>query len=211
MNLQNQLDFLPTLLDGVVLPAPLDPDLMRSQIMLDCGLLTPLYSEPDTMKTAIQYWFAARSWTFEHLIKIILAEYNPIENYDRNEKYKRTNKQNRDISETNSGTDTTERSVKGDVTSVGEVSAYNSGSWENASRSVTTDGQTITTDLEHGKKIKTDDDLDASEDYEGRTHGNIGVTTTQQMLEQEIALLNEFNVYEWISKEFQSDLMLSVY
>lgn len=83
MNLQNQLDFLPTLLDGVIVPAPLNADLVKGQIMMECGLLTPLYSEPYMMKNAISHWFATHAWTFDHLVKIIQAEYSPIENVDR--------------------------------------------------------------------------------------------------------------------------------
>ena len=83
MNLQNQLDYLPSLLDGVVVPAPLSADYVKSQIMLECGLLTPLYSEPYLMKMAIAQWFKTHEWTFAHLVKVIQAEYSPIENVDR--------------------------------------------------------------------------------------------------------------------------------
>lgn len=236
MNLQNQLDYLPTLLDGCsVVPSPIDPDILRSQIMLECGLLTPLYSEPAVMKAAIKQWFNARSWTFEHLVKLIEAEYSPIENYDRNESYTKSIDSFRDIDETESGTnsrdvterlsdsDTTTRSVEGDLTTEQEVSAYNSSSYVDSQKSTVTDGQAITTETEYGKttttdddvtygkKTNTSDDLDHDEHYEGRTHGNVGVTTNQQMMEQELALLAKFNIYSWIAKQFSADLMLQLY
>lgn len=308
MNLQNQLDYLPTLLDGCsVVPSPIDPDLVRSQIMLECGLLTPLYSEPAVMKAAIKQWFNTRSWTFQHLVNIILAEYNPIENYDRreestknisnirdiketlsgkdqrdfDEKLTGTDKRDinemqsgtdmhdlteissgtdqRDITETLSNTDTTERSVEGDLVTEEEVSPYNSSSYINSQQSTVTDGQIITTettygkttttdddvtygktittndDVTYGKSITTDDDItygkittvnddttygkttttdDDSlgiENVNSHIHGNIGVTTNQQMIEQELALLSEFDIYNWIAKEFRSDLMLEIY
>lgn len=211
MNLQNQLDFLPSLLDGVVVPAGIDPDIMKSEIMLQCGLLTPLYSEPETMKAAITQWFASRSWTFEHLLNIVKSEYSPIENYDRNEDWTETTDSKRDIEEKLSDSDTTERSVDGDLTTEQEVSPYNSSSYVDSQKSTVTDGQTITTETTYGRKTTTDDDLDETKTRKGRTHGNIGVTTNQQMIEQEIALLEKFNIYKWIAKQFCADLMLLLY
>lgn len=235
MNLQNQLDYLPSLLDGVVVPAGIDANILKSQIMLECGLLTPLYSEPEVMKAAIAQWFAARTWTFEHLLKIINAEYSPIENYDRNEHWEKeidswrditeqlSGKDQRDFDSTLSNKDTTTRSVEGDLTTEQEVSPYNSSSYVDSQKSTVSDGQEITTeteygrkdtqndDITYGKKTTTDDDLDHNEEYTGRTHGNIGVTTNQQMIEQELDLLAKFNIYDWIAKQFCADLMLLIY
>lgn len=235
MTLQNQLDYLPSLLDGVVVPTGIDANILKSEIMLTGGLLTPLYSEPETMKAAIAQWFAARTWTFEHLLKIINAEYSPIENYDRNEHWEKeidswrditeqlSGKDQRDFDSTLSDSDTTERSVEGDLTTEQEVSPYNSSSYLDSQKSTVTDGQTITTettygrkdtqndDITYGKKTTTDDDLDHNEEYTGRTHGNIGVTTNQQMIEQELDLLAKFNIYSWIAKQFCADLMLLLY
>lgn len=211
MNLQNQLDYLPTLLDGVIVPAGIDTDILKSSIMLECGLLTPLYSEPETMKAAIAHWFASRSWTFDHLIKLIQADYSPIENYDRIEEWTKETDSRRDIEEKLSNSDVTERSVDGDLTTVQEVSPYNSSSYVDSQKSTVTDGQTITTETTYGRKTTTGDDLDQTEKQSGRTHGNIGVTTNQQMMEQEIALMAAFNIYDWIAKQFCADLMLLLY
>lgn len=235
MTLQNQLDYLPSLLDGVVVPAGIDVNTLKSEIMLTGGLLTPLYSEPATMKAAIAQWFAARTWTFEHLLKIINAEYSPIENYDRNEHWEKeidswrditeqlSGKDQRDFDSTLSNKDTTTRSVEGDLTTEQEVSPYNSSSYVDSQKSTVSDGQEITTeteygrkdtqndDITYGKKTTTDDDLDHNEEYTGRTHGNIGVTTNQQMIEQELDLLAKFNIYNWIAKQFCADLMLLIY
>ena len=234
MNLQNQLDYLPTLLDGVVVPEGLDADLVRSQIMLDCGLMTPLYSEPETMKAAITHWFRAHAWNLEHLVKLIATEYEPLENYDRREDWneslsserdiaeKQSGKDQRDITEQNGGTDTAERSVSGDLVTKNDVSPFNSSTYTPSQQTTVQDGQTITNettygrrtqtddDVTYGKNVSTDDDLKETRLRSGRAHGNIGVTTSQQMAESEIELMN-FNIYEWISKQFCSDLMILVY
>lgn len=95
MNLQNLVDFcqgagLPDVFSGATVPSPLNIDTVRSAIMVRCGLLTPLYLEPEVFTNLVTHWFNTKQWTFEHLINIIQAEYSPIENVSelRNEKTK---------------------------------------------------------------------------------------------------------------------------
>lgn len=46
----------------------------------------------------------------------------------------------------------------------------------------------------------------------GHTHGNIGVTTTQQMMEQELAFWGEkFNIYDFICREFKERFCILIY
>lgn len=47
--------------------------------------------------------------------------------------------------------------------------------------------------------------------HEGRLHGNIGVTTSQQMLESEIELRNKYNIYDIIINDFIDEFCLRVY
>ena len=236
MNLQNQLDYDPTLFDNILLPPGLNADLVKSNIMLECGLLTPLYSEPSTMKAAIQVWFLSRQWEFDHLLNIINAEYNPIENYDRYENSLRNTSEERGSTETqsgsdkrnittdHSGTDTTTRSVdEGDITTENEVSAFNSATYSPDTKSITTDTQVIENALEHGESIDTednvsygkrvarDDDMSGLDKFTSRIHGNVGVTTNQQMINQELELLAAFNIYQWIAKQFRINLILEVW
>ena len=42
-------------------------------------------------------------------------------------------------------------------------------------------------------------------------HGNIGVTTNQQMIEQELELLRHFDIYGYIAELFENDNMLLIY
>lgn len=51
----------------------------------------------------------------------------------------------------------------------------------------------------------------ASGYHKGRTHGNIGVTTSQQMLEQELELAPKINVYSYIIESFRRRFCLLVY
>ena len=44
----------------------------------------------------------------------------------------------------------------------------------------------------------------------GRAHGNIGVTTSQQMLESERNVAN-FNIYDYITNQFKQEFCLCLY
>ena len=44
-----------------------------------------------------------------------------------------------------------------------------------------------------------------------RAHGNIGVTTSQQMLQSEIDLIPILNVYDFIANDFRSEFCLDIY
>lgn len=46
---------------------------------------------------------------------------------------------------------------------------------------------------------------------ESNIHGNIGVTTNQQMIEQELALVKAFNAYDVIVSVFENDLFITCY
>lgn len=124
MNLQNQINWMKTqtkydLLDGISVPNPFNLDRVKSAIVLRCGLLTPIYSEPEVMREAITNWSEAMQWNFVHLANMVLAEYNPIHNYDRTEfrsgnftennnnsgKEIHSGTDNRNIKETHSGND----------------------------------------------------------------------------------------------------------
>ena len=51
----------------------------------------------------------------------------------------------------------------------------------------------------------------ASSTRTGRTYGNIGVTTSQQMLESEITLRARYNIYNIIVRDFKERFCLLVY
>lgn len=53
-------------------------------------------------------------------------------------------------------------------------------------------------------------DGDTDSVHEGRTHGNIGVTTSQQMIEEE-RRVSEFNIYDYITQDFKRRFCLMVY
>ena len=241
MNLQNLINYcrdydLPDPLSGVNVPAPLNPDMVKNCIMVRCGLLTPVFNDPDTFTASVTVWFARMQWTFEHLINIVEAEYSPIENVYENRKETTTFGHNntrtggykdtdggKDTAQ-NSGTDKRDISNSGTDTTTNEISAFNATTYQADNKSSTLHGHKIDDDLEHGLKTETTYGktsqrvYNSEKDQEGGTnefevfrHGNIGVTTNQQMIEEELRLLQHFDIYGYIAELFERDNMIMVY
>lgn len=263
MNFQNQIDYLQLksedILEGVEVPAPLQAETLKTQIVFRCGLLEPVYTEPEIMQAAISQFFKREQWNITHLVNIILAEYSPIENTDRYSEHqidreggKKTSssgsdthsgKDERDL--TNSGTDvhdirhtgtdaTREAHAGSDITT-NTVSAFNASDYQPDSRSDlqhgeeiigdTIYGHTINDGLIHGHRVDDDttyghkidrtgsisEETSGTDKYVEHTHGNIGVTTNQEMIEQELQLLRHFDVYDWIAAKLENELFIQVY
>lgn len=215
MNLQNLIDFGQIrnidIFAGVSVPEPLQADTVKSAIMVRCGLLTPVYPEPDIMQSAITHWFNTKQWTFTHLINVIKADYSPIENYDRYENWTddHTGTQKNAGTQKNIGENGEEHT--GDDITENTVSAYNADSYQPDNKQT----------LNHGENIKfsnndtrTDDftRTDALQDkHDAHIHGNIGTMTNQTMIQQELDLLRHFDIYTYIAKLFEEDFCLMVY
>lgn len=241
MNLQNLVDYckyneLPSLFVGVTLPAPLDVDTCISAIMVRCGLLTPVYNDPDTFRNATTQWFTQKQWNFEHIVNIIKAEYSPIENVfeERTETttYGHTNTKTGGFKDTNagkdtvkdSGTDQRDISNSGTDTTTNTISAFNSSTYQPDNQSATLHGHAVDDDVTYGKQTDTTHGhtiervYNSEKDAEGgkdelsvKRHGNIGVTTNQTMINEELELLKHFDPYVFIAELFEKDNMIMIY
>ncbi len=260
MNLQNQIEYLKEytgtdMFDNCSVPSPLDMARVRGAIVMRCGLLTPLFSEPETQRDATQQFFFENQWNFEHIIKILQAEYSPIENVAewRTESTRGTGADSLTISRTgneaHSGTDarTISEDATGSTQESGNTSTQESGttqtertiSAENANdyqpdnmetvthlkgEAVThgkktdeSDKKTTLDDFTHGHNINTSGqdthkrDTENDTQHEMNRHGNIGVTTNQDLMNQELDLLERFNPYRFIADLYEKELMLGLY
>ena len=219
MNFQNLLDFCKIkqidIFENCTVPAPLDIERVKSEIMKRCGLLRPIYSEPEVMKSLTLLWFQNNQWNFEHIVKIIEANYSPIENVYESDHYstKHTGTDKRAFGgrdrDTLSGIDT----VTDGSQTEHDVSAYNSSSFQPSS----VDKNSGDINTKYGKVDtlefgKTDDFTHGHiETYDRLRHGNIGVTTNDQLILEELEMLEKFNPYDWIAAKFERENFLQLY
>ena len=231
------LDWDNTLFDTMVLPEDFDDEdgLVRKMIVDDIILRhgdTPLFiPEPTVMKYYINSWSTRMQPIFLRFYNAMMAEYNPIENYDRQEYSTHTTEDTmgntRTLDTTNtvdgeineSGTDTTTQSGT-DTTETG-ISAENVATFSPNDKTTRTPDLTTerTPDLKTENDVTTTDSGTITDDgsYDGsltidsRIHGNIGVTTSQQMLEQKFALLPKLDLIRFISDCWANEFCLAVY
>lgn len=215
------LDWDPTIFDTMVLPEEFDDEdgLVRKLIVDDIILRhgdTPLFiPEPTVMKYYVGTWSTRMRPIFLRYYNAIMAEYNPIENYDRQEYSTHTTEDTMGNTRTLDTTNTVDGEVNesGTDTTEGSISAENVNTFSPDDKSVRTpdlktENDVTTTD---SGTIKDDGNYDGSLTIDSRIHGNIGVTTSQQMLEQEFALMPKLDLIRFISDDWAAEFCLAVY
>lgn len=126
---------------------------------------------------------------------LITQQYNPLENYsmEESEKLKLANV---DSVKTNS-------SDSGTSNSTNDNYGFNSITAQPATKSTATTSTTSTNNVDGTKTTDSDKTLTRK--------GNIGVTTSQQLLESEVILRNKYLFQDIIFKDLDDILMLDIY
>ena len=216
-----------TLFDNIVLPEGIDKDNLVSEIMRNSGDLYPYHQVPEYLKKNITFWFSRRLFDFDRMYKSLRTEYSPIENYDRIEDIKREYKDSGTDTEiltlgsstTSSHTGTDTDSAQGGGSNEKGVSAYNEDGYTNRekdtethnSNNTQTYNSTVTNTGSGSDKTQTDYGKQSTETENTRIHGNIGVTTSQQMIESEMSLRAKYDIYKIISREFEREFLVQIY
>lgn len=199
------------LFDNLQVPEGMNKQTIVNAILMECMELEVLYPRPETMKTMIGIWSAKEISTWRRIYEAEKAEYNPIENYDR----KQT-----DTKETqHSGNDVTAGSASGNASDTSSATdnnlhkyaAFDSGTLADQTKderqtSATgsqTSSQTVQNTFTHGEKV--------GETFTSYIHGNIGVTTSQQMLESELELAPKINTINYMVNSFKMRFCILVY
>ena len=188
-------NFDPSIFDGVEFPSNISVQDFVDSLLMQCGEMPVLYSSPPLLKSLIHVWSDVSQYTWRHLAATLTAEYNPIENYDRMEEWEDSSTNNSHY--TNSANNTSSGSTKEQVYGYNNLNtpADNSASTSASTSADTSDSAGNTTSTGSRK---------------GRAHGNIGVTTTQDMLESERRVAM-FNFYDAVIRDFQKRFLIWVY
>lgn len=207
-----------TLFDTLKLPKKVDKNILVNLILCRSAELEILYAEPKTLKSYINYWSASRVSIWEHLLKTTEYDYNPIENYDRNEEWTDNESGNENGTTSSTGnyfdhgqdkgvtqTDTENKNYNTafNTTNLWQTDQNNSTAFERPDISFTRDGNSAAAGTDNR-------DTKKESKHVGRVHGNIGTMTTQNMIEQERAVA-EFNIYDRICNDFIEEFCLLKY
>jgi len=187
-----------TIFDDLQLPAYFDRQTLVNTILLAGGEFGCLYPNPSFMKTAIKLWSDKNQRYFEKMAELMQAEYEPLENYNRREKWTDNGSGSSESSYNNitNGSDSS--------TTENKVSAFNSSAYENRDRSTTTG-----TDTETDRGTSS-----GSSEYnnvrEGYARGNIGVMSSQDMWRQQLAII-DLSPYDIIAGDFINEFCIKLY
>ena len=131
-------------------------------------------------------------------LDVMKATYNPLENYDSNEESTTTTGIKEENFKKGTNTDTTEVG-QGVITTKSDVTSYESNTFADADK-VTTDESARTTTTTLGERTDIRTEKEHIDKFEKRIHGNIGVTTSQQMIESELELRKRNIVTEYLTE-----------
>lgn len=180
------------------LPEGLTKSTLTNNILLEGGEFEVLYSDPLALKSYIGIWAQREAPTFQRWVDALAIDYAPLENYDRHEDWTDT----LDSDGTSRTTGTNDTSTSGTVQT--DVSAYDSSGYQPKEK--ITNSETVDNDTTENNTST----LDNTGRHVGRIHGNIGVTTSQQMLESELEL-GYWNIYSRITDMFLKEFCIMIY
>lgn len=216
--------------NSMVLPAGIDRQVLAGAILLRCQEFELLWTDPEFMMDAVNIWSRKHYPTFEKWIKALSIEYDPLYNYDRTEEYTDTHSgsYNKDTTGNGSGNNTTTNDLTmtnnltdtNDVTMTHSEKAFNDTNYVGAQQDVTDQDEThtgtvtntgTTSDSYRNSSTDNENGIDAYTNiHKARLYGNIGVTTSQQMLQSELDIAR-WNIYEHIADLFCEEFCVMVY
>ena len=204
---------------------------VKENILIECAELEFLYPAPAVAKSIIGIWSKKEVPYWDRIYKASLLEYDPIENYRRNEtetiedgkteEHSGTDTNTAGGSDSTSGSSSSTDQESGTDTVTNKVTGFDSNTLvthdssdtlyghknTNTATGSNTNTYGRTDSFRHGEKIE----------HEGSTersllaYGNIGTMTSQDMLTQEVEVAKIIQVVPIIIESFKNRFCLMVY
>ena len=191
---------VPALLDwDDTLPESIDETVLDNLIIRECGDLQTLAKDAAAFVIMFSAFCqsTAASWAKE--AAALSAQYDPLHNYDRTDTEQETVEASGESSSSgnseDSGSDIVTRDRQG----------FDSSDFVGTNKDTTAYGRV------NDSSTSAETSGSSERNRELRSVGNIGVTTSQQMLISELELRRFWNIYEMILADFRSDLCIGVW
>lgn len=190
------------LFSDLILPEVLDKDVVVNAILTTCSSLPVAYPDYSFLKNQIKYWSKRKKPIFDKWVWLLSQEYNPLYNYDRTEEFSDSEIVNNSANKT----DNTITSLNNSVTNTEKATSYESNTFRDTSQNIgvgSNNGNTNTRSSE-------DSDTNRVLTHKARLFGNIGITTSTQMLSESWDWYNK-DIPMIIAEEFKCDFCLGIY
>lgn len=188
-------EYDPSIWDDVSFPGTIDKQTIIDKIVIDNAELGLVYTKPETVKLMLRVWSRTSQDAWQRIWRALTEDYNPIHNYDRYEDWKDTGSEDRKDTGSEEWTD--------EGTATTGVMGYNASTFTDANKVDSENSREVTT--ENTREVKT------GNTRVGRAYGNIGVTTSAQMIEGEIGIRTTMIYAQIISDLFKQQFCVMVY
>lgn len=176
------------------MPEDIDKEILENEILIKGGEFGCVYADPDFIKMAVDNWTQKWLHTIERWVKAQNEDYNPLHNYDRYESYTDVLGESTHGEGSSGGTD--------NATNTESKNTYDSDTLHVSGQSTTGATTTLTS--------SSDGSTNRTSTHEAHLYGNIGVTTSAQML-AESRNVERWALYENIAGLFISEFCVPVY
>ena len=188
----------PDIFDKFKVPAGVDKDILEPELLAEVAELESLYTDPDVLKDLIGAWSKRRLYAWTKLYATTKLEYDPI--YNKDAYYEET--EDRALS----GKDRQERDLK----SAGESDSLHSTYGFNSNTAQPAEEDHVESETTDKGAIDGSRSEDETITRNRREYGNIGVTTTQHMIQEERDIA-DFDIYQYIITDFKHRFCVMVY
>lgn len=198
-----------TLFEGFLVPGDMVKETVVDTILSETAELSVIYPSPSGLKEMIRLWTKKNFNVWDELWKTLHYEYNPIHNYDRTEEGLDTLDgkavETRDLT----NRDEFERNLQDNGSNLTQVAAFNQGLADSNKNvgEVTYSGNTVDTKRDTGNVTDKTDNVN---NHFLRAYGNIGVTSTQELIQQQRDLV-QFNLTDYILNDYKSTFCVLTY
>ena len=141
---------------------------------------------------------------YARFLEMIDVDYNPIENYDRYESLLKEYSNSGTASEDGTHSDSYTKGNTGTVTTVDQIEGFNSSSFQDSDKVVRTDALSETNSASGSNGVDREHADEGTEENTNHIHGNIGVTTAEQMLTGYTDFWSRFNLLEIMCRDFDT-------
>ena len=176
------------------------------EIMSELGQLEALYPNAEVFKRILKAWSNTRLTEWQRVEAALTAEYNPIHNFDRTEDYTDTNTE-KETGNSNS-TSSTESNANGTNENTEAETAFNTESFKNRTKTNGTDTANSTASATNESSNTVNRETKVQ--HTAHLYGNIGVTTSQQMINEELTMRRN-DLESYIIDDFKHRFCLMVY
>ena len=198
------------LFSDLVLPEVLDKDVVVNAILTTCSSLPVVYPDYSFLKNQIKYWSKRKKPIFDKWVWLLSQEYNPLYNYDRTEEFSDSEVvANSGTKSDNTSTSFNSSNVSNN-TVTNKATSYESDTFKDTSQNIGSDSITGSNSGSTNTSSRENSDTNRILTHKARLFGNIGITTSTQMLSESWDWYNK-DIPMIIAEEFKCDFCLGIY